>query len=114
MCQRCRDPGDIAAIINGNDTKEDAEFLTCAGSLPPERILSTETDGCPRSAICEDAFLNLAGMAEICRLFPGLDLILIDSGGDNLTAIFSAELADLTSSVINVSAADEIPRKGGP
>jgi len=105
---------DIAAITNDIYTKEDAEFLTRAGSLPPERILGIETGGCPHTAIREDASINLAGVAELRRKFPGLDLILIESGGDNLAATFSPELADLTIYVIDVSAGDKIPRKGGP
>ena len=105
---------DIAAITNDIYTREDAEFLTRAGSLPPERILGIETGGCPHTAIREDASINLAGIAEMTRRFPLLDLILIESGGDNLAATFSPELADLTLYVIDVSAGDKIPRKGGP
>ncbi len=104
----------IAAITNDIYTKEDAEFLTRAGSLPAERILGIETGGCPHTAIREDASINLAGVAEMQRRFPDLDLILIESGGDNLAATFSPELADLTIYVIDVSAGDKIPRKGGP
>ena len=114
LCKRFRDRYDIAAITNDIYTKEDAEFLTRAGSLPPERILGIETGGCPHTAIREDASINLAGVAEICRRFPNLDLILIESGGDNLAATFSPELADLTIYVIDVAAGDKIPRKGGP
>jgi urease accessory protein len=105
---------DIAAITNDIYTKEDAEFLTRAGSLPPERIMGIETGGCPHTAIREDASINLAGVADLRRKFPNLDLILIESGGDNLAATFSPELADLTIYVIDVSAGDKIPRKGGP
>ena len=90
------------------------EFLTRAGALPPERIMGVETGGCPHTAIREDASINLAGVAEMRRRFPTLDLILIESGGDNLAATFSPELADLTIYVIDVSAGDKIPRKGGP
>src|SRR5205823_11120520 len=104
----------IAAITNDIYTKEDAEFLTRAGSLPPERILGIETGGCPHTAIREDASINLAGVAEMRARFPGLDLILIESGGDNLAATFSPELADLTIYVIDVAAGDKIPSKGGP
>src|SRR6202453_551043 len=114
LCKPLRDRYDIAAITNDIYTKEDAEFLTRAGSLPPERIMGIETGGCPHTAIREDASINLAGVADLRRKFPGLDLILIESGGDNLAATFSPELADLTIYVIDVSAGDKIPRKGGP
>ena len=114
LCKRFRARYDIAAITNDIYTKEDAEFLTRAGSLPPERIMGIETGGCPHTAIREDASVNLAGVAELNRRFPALDLILIESGGDNLAATFSPELADLTIYVIDVSAGDKIPRKGGP
>ena len=114
LCKSFRDRYDIAAITNDIYTKEDAEFLTRAGSLPPERILGIETGGCPHTAIREDASINLAGVAELYRRFPGLDLILIESGGDNLATTFSPELADLTIYVIDVAAGDKIPRKGGP
>ena len=114
LCKTLRDRYDIAAITNDIYTKEDAEFLTRAGSLPPERILGIETGGCPHTAIREDASMNLAGVAELTRKFPGLDVVLIESGGDNLAATFSPELADLTIYVIDVSAGDKIPRKGGP
>jgi urease accessory protein len=114
LCKHFRLRYDIAAITNDIYTKEDAEFLTRAGSLPPERIMGIETGGCPHTAIREDASINLAGVADLRRKFPGLDLILIESGGDNLAATFSPELADLTIYVIDVSAGDKIPRKGGP
>lgn len=114
LCKHLRGAYNIAAITNDIYTKEDAEFLTRAGSLPPERILGIETGGCPHTAIREDASINLAGVADLQRRFPGLDLILIESGGDNLAATFSPELADLTIYVIDVSAGDKIPRKGGP
>ena len=114
LCKRFSPRFDIAAITNDIYTKEDAEFLTRAGSLSPERILGIETGGCPHTAIREDASINLAGIAEMRRRFPALDLILIESGGDNLAATFSPELADLTIYVIDVSAGDKIPRKGGP
>ncbi|MDE1173977.1 MAG: urease accessory protein UreG [Parvibaculaceae bacterium] len=114
LCKHFRSSYDIAAITNDIYTREDAEFLTRAGSLPPERIIGVETGGCPHTAIREDASMNLAAVAEMHRRFPGLDLILIESGGDNLAATFSPELADLTLYVIDVSAGDKIPRKGGP
>ena len=114
LCKRLRGNYEIAAITNDIYTKEDAEFLTRAGSLPPERIMGIETGGCPHTAIREDASINLAGVAELNRRFPDLDVILIESGGDNLAATFSPELADLTIYVIDVSAGDKIPRKGGP
>jgi urease accessory protein len=114
LCRAFRDRYDIAAITNDIYTKEDSEFLTRAGSLPAERILGIETGGCPHTAIREDASINLAGVSALNRRFPELDLILIESGGDNLAATFSPELADLTIYVIDVSAGDKIPRKGGP
>jgi urease accessory protein len=114
LCKRLAPFYDIAAITNDIYTKEDAEFLTRAGSLPPERIMGIETGGCPHTAIREDASINLAGVTEMRKRFPALDLILIESGGDNLAATFSPELADLTIYVIDVSAGDKIPRKGGP
>ena len=114
LCKRLSPSYDIAAITNDIYTKEDAEFLTRAGSLSPDRILGIETGGCPHTAIREDASINLAGVAEMRKRFPNLDVILIESGGDNLAATFSPELADLTIYVIDVSAGDKIPRKGGP
>jgi urease accessory protein len=114
LCRELAPRYDIAAITNDIYTKEDAEFLTRAGCLPPERIMGIETGGCPHTAIREDASINLAGVAEMRKRFPGLDVILIESGGDNLAATFSPELADLTIYVIDVSAGDKIPRKGGP
>jgi urease accessory protein len=114
LCRHLSPRYDIAAITNDIYTKEDAEFLTRAGCLPPERIMGIETGGCPHTAIREDASINLAGVAEMRRRFPALDVILIESGGDNLAATFSPELADLTIYVIDVSAGDKIPRKGGP
>jgi urease accessory protein len=114
LCKRLSPHYDIAAITNDIYTREDAEFLTRAGSLTPERIMGIETGGCPHTAIREDASINLAGVAEMRRRFPALDVILIESGGDNLAATFSPELADLTIYVIDVSAGDKIPRKGGP
>ncbi|MEZ7136995.1 urease accessory protein UreG [Komagataeibacter sp. SM21] len=114
LCRRFRNNYNIAAITNDIYTREDAEFLTRAGSLPPERIMGIETGGCPHTAIREDASINLAGIAELTDRFTGLDLVLVESGGDNLAATFSPELADLTIYVIDVSAGDKIPRKGGP
>jgi len=114
LCKAFRDRYDIAAITNDIYTREDAEFLTRAGSLVPERIIGVETGGCPHTAIREDVSLNLAAIADLNRRFPDLDIILIESGGDNLAATFSPELADITIYVIDVSAGDKIPRKGGP
>jgi urease accessory protein len=114
LCKRLRDRYDVAAITNDIYTKEDAEFLTRSGALSPERILGVETGGCPHTAIREDASINLAAVADLRARFPDLDLILIESGGDNLAATFSPELADLTLYVIDVAAGDKIPRKGGP
>jgi urease accessory protein len=114
LCKRLRDEYDIAAITNDIYTKEDAEFLTRSGALSPDRILGVETGGCPHTAIREDASINLAAIAELRARFPALDVVLIESGGDNLAATFSPELADLTIYVIDVAAGDKIPRKGGP
>jgi urease accessory protein len=114
LCKSFRDRYEIAAITNDIYTREDAEFLTRAGSLTPDRILGVETGGCPHTAIREDASMNLAAVDQLHRRFPDLELILIESGGDNLAATFSPELADLTIYVIDVSAGDKIPRKGGP
>ena len=114
LCKALRDRYDIAAITNDIYTKEDAEFLTRSGALPAERIAGVETGGCPHTAIREDASINLAAVADMTERFPGLEVILIESGGDNLAATFSPELADITIYVIDVSAGDKIPRKGGP
>jgi urease accessory protein len=114
LCKRLREGYDIAAITNDIYTKEDAEFLTRSGALAPERILGVETGGCPHTAIREDASINLAAVADLRARFPGLDVVLIESGGDNLAATFSPELADITIYVIDVAAGDKIPRKGGP
>ncbi|WP_349358665.1 urease accessory protein UreG [Stappia sp.] len=114
LCKRLRDHYQIAAITNDIYTKEDAEFLTRSGALEAARIRGVETGGCPHTAIREDASINLAAVADLEAAFPGLDMILIESGGDNLAATFSPELADLTIYVIDVSAGDKIPRKGGP
>jgi urease accessory protein len=114
LCKTMRGRWEVAAITNDIYTREDAEFLERSGALPRERIRGVETGGCPHTAIREDASINLAAVAEMNRLFPVLDLILIESGGDNLAATFSPELADLTIYVIDVAAGDKIPRKGGP
>jgi urease accessory protein len=114
LCKRLRSEFDIAAITNDIYTKEDARLLVEAGALAPERIMGVETGGCPHTAIREDASINLAAIDEMNKLFPALDLILIESGGDNLAATFSPELADLTIYVIDVSGGEKIPRKGGP
>lgn len=114
LCKRMRDRYRIAVVTNDIYTKEDAEFLTRSGALAPERIVGVETGGCPHTAIREDASINLAAVADLHQRFPGLDLVFIESGGDNLAATFSPELADITIYVIDVSAGDKIPRKGGP
>jgi len=114
LCGIFRDRYDICAITNDIYTKEDALILTRAGALPEERILGVETGGCPHTAIREDASINMAAVSQMRRKFPELDLILIESGGDNLAATFSPELADITIYVIDVSGGEKIPRKGGP
>ena len=114
LCKMLRDDYNTAAITNDIYTREDAEFLTRSGALVPERIMGVETGGCPHTAIREDASMNLAAVNELNTKFPGLDIIFIESGGDNLAATFSPELADITIYVIDVSAGDKIPRKGGP
>ncbi len=114
LCKEMRTRYNIAAITNDIYTKEDAEFLTRSGALDPERIAGVETGGCPHTAIREDASINLAAVDEMNAKFPGLEAIFIESGGDNLAATFSPELADITIYVIDVSAGDKIPRKGGP
>jgi urease accessory protein len=114
LCKSMRDGYDIAAITNDIYTKWDAEFLVRSGSLEPDRIVGVETGGCPHTAIREDASMNLAAIADMQARFPALDLVLIESGGDNLAATFSPELADLTIYVIDVAAGDKIPSKGGP
>ena len=114
MCKALRDTYDIAVVTNDIYTKEDQQFLIRSGALPEERIVGVETGGCPHTAIREDASINLAAVAEMTRLFPAVDIVLIESGGDNLAATFSPELADLTIYVIDVAAGDKIPRKGGP
>ena len=114
LCKRMRGDYEIAAITNDIYTKWDAEYLVRSGALAPERIAGVETGGCPHTAIREDASINLAAVAEMRARFPDLDLILIESGGDNLAATFSPELADLAIYVIDVAAGDKIPSKGGP
>ena len=114
LCKLFRNRYDIAAITNDIYTKEDARILTDAGALDAERIMGVETGGCPHTAIREDASINLMAIEDMRRRFPKLDLILIESGGDNLAATFSPELADLTIYVIDVSGGEKIPRKGGP
>jgi len=114
LCKRLRERYEIAAITNDIYTKWDADYLVRSGALAPERIAGVETGGCPHTAIREDASINLAAVAEMRAKFPQLDLVLIESGGDNLAATFSPELADLTVYVIDVAAGDKIPSKGGP
>ena len=114
LCKHMGQSYNIAAITNDIYTREDAEFLTKSGALPPNRILGVETGGCPHTAIREDASMNLAAVATMKARFPNLNLVFIESGGDNLAATFSPELADITIYVIDVSAGEKIPRKGGP
>ena len=114
LCKSLRDRYQLAAVTNDIYTREDAQFLMRHDALPLERIIGVETGGCPHTAIREDASMNLAAVDELCRRFPDLDLVLIESGGDNLSATFSPELSDLTIYVIDVAAGDKIPRKGGP
>ncbi|MEL7296054.1 MAG: urease accessory protein UreG [Pseudomonadota bacterium] len=114
LCRRLRDEYSLAVITNDIYTREDAEFLTRADALPHERIAGVETGGCPHTAIREDASMNLAAVDALNQQFGDLELIIIESGGDNLAATFSPELADITLYVIDVSAGDKIPRKGGP
>jgi len=114
LCRKMRDHYQVAVVTNDIYTREDAEFLTRSQALPPERIVGVETGGCPHTAIREDASMNLAAVDDFIEAFPDLDLIIIESGGDNLSATFSPELADLTIYVIDVAAGDKIPRKGGP
>jgi urease accessory protein len=114
LCKAMRDTYNIAAVTNDIYTKWDAEFLVRSGALDADRIAGVETGGCPHTAIREDASMNLAAVADMQAKFPDLDLVLIESGGDNLAATFSPELADLTIYVIDVAAGDKIPSKGGP
>jgi urease accessory protein len=114
LCKRLRDRYQVAAVTNDIYTQEDAQFLMRSGALPVERIVGVETGGCPHTAIREDASINLEAIDRLHERFPDLDLILVESGGDNLAATFSPELADLCLYVIDVAAGDKIPRKGGP
>jgi len=114
LCRALRDRYNLAVVTNDIYTEEDAQFLVRNEALAPERIIGVETGGCPHTAIREDASINLEAVARLNRRFPGLDLILVESGGDNLAATFSPELSDLTLYVIDVAAGDKIPRKGGP
>ncbi len=114
LCKHMRERYRLAVVTNDIYTREDAEFLTRSGALAPERIIGVETGGCPHTAIREDASINLAAVDDLCKRFQDLELLFIESGGDNLAATFSPELADLTIYVIDVSAGDKIPRKGGP
>ena len=114
LCRRLRDRLQLAVVTNDIYTQEDAQFLTRAGALEPERIRGVETGGCPHTAIREDCSINRAAVAELEAQFPGLDVVLVESGGDNLAASFSPELVDLFIYVIDVAAGDKIPRKGGP
>ena len=114
LSKRMRGTYDIAVVTNDIYTKEDAEFLTRAGALAPERIVGVETGGCPHTAIREDASINLAAVSDIVRKWPKLEIVFVESGGDNLAATFSPELADITIYVIDVAAGEKIPRKGGP
>jgi urease accessory protein len=114
LCKALRDKYDIAAVTNDIYTEEDAKFLVSNQALAPERILGVETGGCPHTAIREDASINLEAVARLSKRFPALEVVFIESGGDNLAATFSPELSDLTLYVIDVAAGDKIPRKGGP
>lgn len=114
LCKRMRSRFRIAVVTNDIYTKEDAQFLVRSGALSEDRIVGVETGGCPHTAIREDASMNLAAVGALCRRFPDLDFMFIESGGDNLSATFSPELSDLTLYVIDVAAGDKIPRKGGP
>ena len=114
LCLQLRDRLEIAVVTNDIYTHEDAQYLTRVGALEPERIRGVETGGCPHTAIREDCSINRSAVAELEQKFPGLDLVLVESGGDNLAASFSPELVDLFIYVIDVAAGDKIPRKGGP
>jgi urease accessory protein len=114
LCLRLRDRLDMAVITNDIYTKEDAEFLVRRGALAPERVVGVETGGCPHTAIREDASVNLEAIDALMKTFPALDLLLVESGGDNLAATFSPELVDATVYVIDVAEGEKIPRKGGP
>ena len=114
LCRALRDKFDIAVVTNDIYTEEDAQFLVRNEALAPERIIGVETGGCPHTAIREDASINLEAVDRLMRRFPKLDVVFVESGGDNLAATFSPELSDLTLYVIDVAAGDKIPRKGGP
>jgi urease accessory protein len=114
LCKSMRDRFEIGVVTNDIYTREDQQFLIRSQALPKERILGVETGGCPHTAIREDASMNLAAVEELCERWDNLDFVIVESGGDNLSATFSPELADLTIYVIDVSAGDKIPRKGGP
>ena len=114
LCKRLRERYDIAVVSNDIYTQEDAQILMRAEALPVERIVGVETGGCPHTAIREDASMNLAAVEDLQQRFPNLDLVFVESGGDNLSATFSPELADLTIYVIDVAEGEKIPRKGGP
>ena len=114
LCRTLRNRLQLAVVTNDIYTQEDAQFLTRSGALEPERIRGVETGGCPHTAIREDCSINRAAVGELERQFPGLDLVMVESGGDNLAASFSPELVDLCIYVIDVAAGDKIPRKGGP
>ena len=114
LCQKMRDDYNIAVVTNDIYTKEDAQFLVRSGALSEDRIVGVETGGCPHTAIREDASMNLSAVENLQKKFPGLQMVFVESGGDNLSATFSPELSDLTIYVIDVSAGDKIPRKGGP
>lgn len=114
LCKRLRDTYNIAVVTNDIYTKEDAQFLTRNEALSADRIIGVETGGCPHTAIREDASMNLEAVAQLSKRFEPLDIVFIESGGDNLAATFSPELSDLTLYVIDVSAGEKIPRKGGP
>ena len=114
LCLALRERYNLAVVTNDIYTQEDAQFLVRNNALAPERIIGVETGGCPHTAIREDASINLEAVEQLNQRFPGLDLIIVESGGDNLSATFSPELSDLTIYVIDVSAGDKLPRKGGP
>jgi len=114
LCQQLRDKYELAVVTNDIYTQEDAQFLTRNEALEPSRIVGVETGGCPHTAIREDASMNLSAIDDLQAKFPELDIIFVESGGDNLSATFSPELSDFTIYVIDVSAGDKIPRKGGP
>jgi len=114
LCKKMRDRFDVAVITNDIYTKEDANFLIKSGALPKERILGVETGGCPHTAVREDASINLIAVEKMCNKFKNLDIIFVESGGDNLAATFSPELADIMIYVIDVAEGEKIPRKGGP